>query len=55
VFLRWRDEGARKQAGVEPRQVGRAPEAPGPRPADGLPHDPASATAPAPPFRSAVP
>jgi hypothetical protein len=54
VFLRWLDEDARKQARVEARQAGRAPEASGARPADGLPHDPASATAPAPPFRSAV-
>jgi putative membrane protein len=54
VFLRWLDEDARKQARVEARQAGRAPEAPGARPADGLPHDTASATAPAPPFRSAV-
>jgi cytochrome c oxidase assembly factor CtaG len=54
VFLRWLDEDARKQARLEARQAGRAPEAPAARPADGLPHDPASATAPAPPFRSAV-
>src|SRR5215470_16015678 len=62
VFLRWLDEDARKQARLEARQAPGAGQMPGTGqaheagPANGKPHrGHMPATAPAPPFRSAMP